>query len=72
MLKSMVGIWALLKGNSMIGYKLLKSEWFHKGEPCDKRTTEKLEEMVNRGYNPTSEEDHTLFEMEILNELKIE
>mgnify|MGYP006889506949 CR=1 FL=1 len=56
----------------MIGYKLMKSEWFYKGEPCDKRTAEKLEEMVNRGFNPTSEEDHTLFEMEILDELKIE
>lgn len=48
-------------------YELFESIWLINGEKADNEETEKLDMMVNLGYNVNSDMDHDLFEMEFLN-----
>ena len=48
----------------MAMYELFESVWLVNGERASNDETEKLDMMVNLGYNVNSDMDHDLFEME--------
>jgi hypothetical protein len=49
----------------MAKYELFESLWLVSGEKASKEEQEKLDMMVNMGYNVNSDVDHDLFEMEM-------
>lgn len=48
-------------------YELYESLWLINGDKATPEQTEKLDMMVNMGYNVNSDLDHDLFEMEMQN-----
>ena len=51
----------------MARYELFESLWLVDGERASKEDQDKLDMMVNMGYNVNSDLDHDLFEMEMRN-----
>lgn len=51
----------------MARFELFESLWLESGERVSPEVEEKLDMMVNMGYNVNSDIDHDLFEMEMRN-----
>ena len=51
----------------MAKYELFESLWLVSGREASEEEQEKLDMMVNMGYNVNSDLDHDLFVMEMLN-----
>jgi len=49
----------------MARYELFESLWLVNGEKVSEAEQDKLDMMVNMGYNVNSDLDHDLFEMEM-------
>jgi len=49
----------------MARFELFESLWLESGERVSPEVEEKLDMMVNMGYNVNSDVDHDLFEMEM-------
>jgi len=49
----------------MARYELFESLWLVDGEKASRAEQDKLDMMVNMGYNVNSDIDHDLFEMEM-------
>jgi hypothetical protein len=49
----------------MARFELFESLWLESGERVSSEVEEKLDMMVNMGYNVNSDVDHDLFEMEM-------
>lgn len=52
----------------MAKYELFESLWLVNGREASEEEQEKLDMMVNMGYNVNSDLDHDLFEMEMRND----